>query len=137
MSEENKAVVRRAFEVFNSGNLAGLSEIYADNVIYHGATGMEIEGLEGVKAFIGTFLGAFPDMRINIEGMLSEGDLVAAHVTGGGTHTGDLEGLAPTGKKISGVRGLTICRVNGGKVVEEWEVFDQLGIMQQLGVIPT
>ena len=137
MSEENKAVVRGAFEVANSGNLAALSEYYADNVKYHGAMGMELEGLEALKAFIGTFVAAFSNMHINIEGMLSEGDLVAAHVTAGGTHTGDLEGLAPTGKQVSGVRGLTICRISGGKVVEEWEVIDQLGLMQQLGAMPS
>ena len=136
MSEENKAVVRRGFEAFNSGNLDILDEVYAQEVKYHGAVGVEIGSLEGLKEYLNAFRTAFPDIRVTVESSISEGDLVATHATAVGTHEGELGDIAPTGKRAEGVRGFGMYRVRGGKIVEEWEVFDQMGMMQQLGVIP-
>ena len=137
MSEANKAVVRRAFEAFNSRNLDVMDEVYAKGVTYHGGRGVEIGSLQGWREYLNTILIAFPDMHDTVEAIIAEGDLVAAHHTGSGTHEGGLEGIPPTGKKVTGIRGISIYRFSGGKVVEQWEVFDELGLMQQLGVVPT
>ena len=136
MSEANKALVRRTFESFNSGNLGGLDQGYAADVRYHGATGVELNSLEDLKGYAKTFLDAFPDWSITLDPVISEGDMVVAHLVASGTHTAELEGIPPTGKRIEGIRGLSMTRISGGKIVEEWELFDQMGIMEQLGVIP-
>ena len=136
MSEANKALIRRMVDTFNSGNLDGLDQVYATDVRYHGATGVELNGLEDLKGYFKTFVDAFPDLRSTGDPIVSEGDMTVVHFVVSGTHTADLEGIPPTGKRVEGVRGLSMNRISGGKVVEEWEVIDQLGLMQQLGVIP-
>jgi predicted ester cyclase len=82
------------------------------------------------------FRSAFPDLRIIIEDQVAEGDKVVTRWRGSGTHQGDLFGIAPTGNRVSLV-GITINRIEGGKVAEEWQIFDALGMMQQLGAIPS
>ena len=136
MSQANKAVIRRMIDTFNNGNLDGLDQVYSADVKYHGATGVELIGLEDVKGYFQTFVDAFPDMRTIGAHIVSEGDMVVAHIVVSGTHTSDLGDIPPTGKRVEEIRGLTMNRISEGKVVEEWEVIDQLGLMQQLGVIP-
>ncbi len=84
---------------------------------------------------IGMFRAAFPDLNITIDDQVSEGDKVVTRYTFRGTHKGDLMGIAPTGKQVTTI-GISIERFVDGKVVERWEVFDQLGMMTQLGVVP-
>ena len=79
---------------------------------------------------------AFPDMRITIEDQVAEGDKVVTRWTASGTHQGDLMGIDPTGRRAT-VTGITIDRISGGKVEETWTNFDAMGMMQQLGVIPS
>jgi steroid delta-isomerase-like uncharacterized protein len=81
------------------------------------------------------FWGAFSDSHYTIEDQVGEGDKVATRMTWRATHTGDFQGLPPTGKQIA-VSGITITRIKDGKIVEHWPSIDQLGMMQQLGVIP-
>jgi steroid delta-isomerase-like uncharacterized protein len=78
---------------------------------------------------------AFPDTQFTIDDMVAEGDRVAMRWTAIGTHNGDLDGMAPSGKPIS-VSGVSIDRIVDGKIVEEWSAWDALGMMQQIGVIP-
>jgi predicted ester cyclase len=82
------------------------------------------------------FLSAFPDTKMTIEDQLAEGDKVTTRWTATGTHTGELMGIPATGKAVT-VTGFDITRYSGGKSVEHWGQFDQMGMMQQLGVIPT
>ena len=131
--EKNKSLLQRYFVEMNKGNESYLDEYFAAEYIYHGPAG-ELD-LEGFKAMHSMFLSAFPDSRSNIEDMIAVGDKVATRWTISGTHRGELQGIAPTGKKVT-ITGIIITRVEGGKVVEEWEAFDQLSLMQQLGVIP-
>jgi len=136
MSEANKAMVRRfANEVMNKGNLRMVDELCAPNVVDHSIPPGFPAGAAGVKQMATTYRSAFPDMRITIEDLIAEGDKVVARWSGTGTHRGELMGIPATGKRVT-VTGIGIDRFAGGKIVEHWENFDQLGMMQQLGVVP-
>ncbi len=135
-TEENKALMRRIIEeVFNKKNLALADELVDTNFVHHGTGGVELKGPGGFKQFATTMLTAFPDIRLTIEDVIAEGDKVASRVTSRGTHTGNFGDIAPTGKQMA-MTGVAITRFAGGKVVEGWLVNDELGMMQQLGVIP-
>jgi steroid delta-isomerase-like uncharacterized protein len=135
-SEEKKTIVRRAFEEPWQGNLDVVDELIASDYIGHDPANPEpIRGPEGVKEFVSSYLAAFPDARITVEQQLCEGDLVATRWTGRGTHKGELMGVQPTGKQVS-VTGLTISRLFGDKIVEEYQNWDTLGMLQQLEAIP-
>ena len=131
--EENKALVRQGFEAVGSGDLDRLSETYAADVQYHGAAGEEVRGREAVVEMIGGYATAFPDMTITLENMLAEGDRVFSRVAITGTNTGELMGMPPTGKRVEIRWMFTEARIADGKVVEEWEVFDRMDMMEQLG----
>jgi steroid delta-isomerase-like uncharacterized protein len=135
-SEQNKKIVRRVFEEPWKGNLAVVDELVASNYIgYDPAVPEPLRGPAGVKEFISTYREAFPDARITVEQQLAEGNLVATRWSGRGTHEGELMGIEPTGTQVT-VSGLTISRLEGGKIVEEFLNWDTLGMMQQLGAIP-
>ena len=101
MSEANKALVRRHLKAINSKDLDGFAANYADDVAYHGAGGMEATGPEAITGFLNMFLAAFPDLTNIVDDIVAEGDMVAFRTTGGGTHTGDLQGIPPTGKSVT------------------------------------
>ena len=86
--------------------------------------------------FITAFRTAFPDVQFTIEDIIAEGDKVVGRVTWRGTHQGELMGIQPTGKKVT-VEGIDIIHFAGGKAVENWFSGDTLGMMQQMGAIPT
>jgi steroid delta-isomerase-like uncharacterized protein len=135
-SEQNKKIVRRAFEEPWKGNLDVVDELTARDYIGHDPANPEpLRGPEGVKEFISSYRAAFPDARITVEEQLAEGDLVATRWSGRGTHEGELMGIEPTGKQVI-VSGLTISRLKDGKIVEEFQNWDNFGMMQQLGAIP-
>ena len=135
-AEENKTIFRRYVEeVSNEGNLDLVDEIFARYVSHQPDGYTEERGPEDVKRFIGEFHQAFPDFHSTIEDQIAEGDKVATRWTIRGTHQGEFRGIAPTGKQIT-VTGIGIFRFSEGKVVESWDNFDQLGMMQQLDAIP-
>jgi steroid delta-isomerase-like uncharacterized protein len=135
-SEQNKAIVRRVFEEPWTGDLAVVDEFVASDYIGHDPANPEpLRGPEGVKEFISTYRAAFPNARITVEQQLAEGDLVATRWSGRGTHEGELMGIEPTGKQVT-VSGLTISRLEGGKIVEEFLNWDTFGMMQQLDAVP-
>jgi len=136
-TEENKAKQRRVWEeIFNKGDLSVVPELFAPNYVYHGPVGMEYKGPEGFKQMVTMFHTAFPDMHVTVEDMVAEGDRVVSRYTGRGTHKGDFMGIAPTGKQVA-FAGILITRFVGGKELEVWGCSDMLGVMQQLGVIPS
>lgn len=136
MSEENKAVYRRFMEeVFNRRNAAAIDQYLAADVVDHAAPPGTPPGVEGAKHIIPMYLNAFPDVHATIEDLIAEGDKVVARYSFAGTHRGEFLGLAPTGKQFT-ITGIDIVRVAGGKIVEHWEVMDQMGMMQQLGLVP-
>jgi steroid delta-isomerase-like uncharacterized protein len=136
-TEENKSTFRRYVEeVSNKGNLNVVDEIFDRYVSYQPDGRTEERGPEDVKRFIGEFRQAFPDFHTTIEDQIAEGDMVVTRWTARGTHQGEFRGIAPTGNRIT-VTGIGIFRFSEeGKVVESWDNFDQLGMLQQLGAIP-
>jgi steroid delta-isomerase-like uncharacterized protein len=136
-AEANKALVRRSFEeVFNQGNLDAVEEIFAPDYVLHDPTSPEeIRGTEGMRRYVSMYRSAFPDTEITIEDQLAEGDTVATRWTARGTHQGELMGVQPSGNRVE-VMGVTISRIEGGKIVEDWDIYDALGMMQQIGAIP-
>ena len=136
-TEENKAVTRRYFdEVMSKGNYEVLGQLIAGSYVYHEPGSGEVRGPEGVKALVSTYRSAFPDMQMTIEELIAEGDMIVARWTATGTHRGELMGIPPTGKHLT-VSGTVIIRMADGKFEEEWENFDALGMLRQLGVIPS
>ena len=138
MSEANIALVRRAFEeVANKGDLAVVDDIIAPDFVRHDlGGGPDLVGPEGVRRLITAQRAAFPDLQLAIEHMIVQGDMAVARYTGRGTHQGPFLGVAPTGKQVTW-RGVNIYRIAGGKLAETWQLADMLGIMRQIGAVPT
>jgi predicted ester cyclase len=133
-TEQNKAIIRRLFlQSVNQGNLAVADELVSPRYTFHNPT-QPLHGPEGWKAFVTMVRTGFPDFEMTIEDLLAEGDKVVVRMTGRGTHLGEFQGIAPTGRPVSG-SGITICRLADGQVVDEWENYDELGVMQQIGAI--
>jgi steroid delta-isomerase-like uncharacterized protein len=133
MSEENKALARRAWEVLDNPDL--IDEVYAADVVWH-EPDQEVQGIEEAKQFVGMYKTAFPDLNVTVEDVIAEGDKVVTRVTFRGTHQGEVEEFGPpTGRQIE-LTGITISRIEGGKIVEDWDSYDNLSIMQQLGLVP-
>jgi len=136
-TEENKAIVRRMTEEFyNQGNIESAERFFADTYVHHDPASPQVRDRAGLKEVLRSFLSGCPDLHITIDQLLAEGDTVAKRWTYHATHTGDLAGLPPTGKRIK-MSGLELFRLAGGKIVECWLGYDNLSLMQQLGVIPT
>ena len=136
-TEENKALERRIIEeVVNKRKLALVDELFATDYVQHAAGEMEARGREGIKQFFTTFVNVFPDIYITIDDMVAERDKVVTRATFRGTHRRDFMGIAPTGKQVT-FTGIVISRVAGGREAEAWLVTDQLGVMQQIGAVPS
>ncbi len=135
-TEQNRQLVRELWGSLASGDFAKMASLYDENVAYHGAGGEERRGRAAAVDFAKSYRAAFPDMKAEVEQLVAEGDFVVSRVRPSGTHTGDLMGMPPTGKKVDLRWVMNMVRVVDGKVAEEWEVFDQLDFMRQLGVIP-
>jgi steroid delta-isomerase-like uncharacterized protein len=135
-TEEHRALVRRFDEeVWNGRNLSRVDELFADNHIFRAAGSPPLDR-EGHRQMIAHFQDAFPDGRNTSEELLAEGDKVVQRWTFRGTHHEAFQGIPPTGRPVT-LTGISIWRVDGGTIVESWHELDTLGLMQQLGVIPT
>jgi predicted SnoaL-like aldol condensation-catalyzing enzyme len=138
MSEQNKVLCRRLHdEIFAHGDLDVADEIFAADAQFHGpdwppgATGPEV-----AKQDARTYRGAFRIDSLTRDAELAEGDLVCQLWTFTGTHIGDLGGIAPTGRQVT-ASGMDLFRCKDGRIVEAWQQWDQMGMMQQLGAIPS
>ncbi len=135
-AEENKALMHRFVEaVQNQHNLALLDDLLAPTFVNHSAPPGLPADREGVRQLFTLFRAAFPDGRMTIEQMVAEGDKVATRKTFQGTHQGEFLGIAPTGRQVA-ISLIDIVRLVDGKLVEHWNVVDNLGLLQQLGVVP-
>ena len=139
MSEENKAVVRRWFdEVWNRGDSVALTEMLAPTALIHNLPVDDSEEKAKSESFlpmVETFRGAFPDLHIEIEDMIAEGDKVTARCRVRGTHRGDSLGFSATNNPVE-FTGITIARIENGQIVEGWNNFDFMAMYQQLGALP-
>jgi len=130
-SEENKAIVRRTIEAINKQNLSLCDDLVAPDFVDHTR---QVRGLEVLKQFVTMIYKSFSNFHVTIEDMIGEEDKVWIRVKITGTHTGGYRGLAPTGKKFTEAS-VWIYRIVKGKVVEGWNVDDELDFLKQLGVI--
>jgi steroid delta-isomerase-like uncharacterized protein len=138
MSEqENVALVKRWFhEVWNEGRTETVMELLAPKVMGIGQVedGSMITNPEEFLVFMKRLRGAFPNIRITVEDAFGSGDKVATRWTVRGTHTGDHLGVAASGKDVA-IRGISIATIRGGKIVEGWDNWDQLKMMQEIGAV--
>jgi len=133
---DHAATMRRMYDLLNAGDVDGFAELLADDFVDH----EELPGLaptkEGVKAFFRMYTAAFPDLRMVVEDVVTNGEKVVARVRATGTHRGELMGMPATGKAVD-VPLIDIIRFgNDGLAAEHWGVFDTMAMMQQLGAVP-
>ena len=134
--EANKALIQRGFaEEWTKGNLDVIPELFTTDVICHTVHNPDIQGQDNWKAFITAFRSAFPDIHFIIEDLFGEENKVVARWKFSGTHQGEFMGIPPTGVHIT-VKGVNIYHFREGKISEFWATLDDLGMLQQLGVIP-
>jgi predicted ester cyclase len=131
-SEDNKATVRACFENASQGNFDALDELVAPDYVLHPA---EVRGPNELKEMVEGYRNALGGLRITIDQQFTEGDYVATRFTVRGTHDGDLMGAPATGKDVA-FTGITISRCAGGRIVEEWEITDTVGLLRQIGALP-
>ena len=134
--EQNKAVVRRFYEAFGNNDFSAIEDVLAPDVKAFGHSATTPQNREEILQGIRMWTEAFSDSFYTIEEQLAEGDRVATRVSFRSTHSlGEFMGLPPTGKQIS-VKGISVERIRDGKIVERRISYDQMGIMQQLGLVP-
>jgi steroid delta-isomerase-like uncharacterized protein len=135
-TDRTESLIHRLFvEAFNQGNLAVVDELISPNHFAHTALGGAPHGPAGLKWLIAMFRTAFPDLHCTVDDEISEADQFAAHWTIHGTHKGFFMGNAPTGRRVD-VQAMIFGRIVNGQIVEDWTLIDQIGILQQLGIVP-
>jgi steroid delta-isomerase-like uncharacterized protein len=135
-AEVNKALVHRFFEeMLNLGNADVGDELFAVDAVDHAAFPDQVAGREGFKQAVRLVHGAFPGIHYTVDDMIAEGDRVATRWTLRGTHAGEFLGVPPSGNQVT-VTGINVLRFANGQIVECWETWDRLGMLQQLGALP-
>jgi predicted ester cyclase len=137
-ADDNKAIVRRYIEIgWSRGDLGVVRESVTATYHRH-QPGMPfpVETSAALEELVGMYRKGLPDLEVVIDHIVAEEDLVATRVAARGTHTGELAGIAPTGKRVD-FTASDIFRLTDGRIVESWHNVDDFGLLQQLGVIPT
>jgi steroid delta-isomerase-like uncharacterized protein len=138
MSEANIALFKRWFEeVWNQRRTATITELFAPNGISHGVAedGSDLVGPGAFLPFYERFLNAFPDMKLKIEDVIAQGDKVLVRWSATMRHTGDGLGFAATNKPVA-LGGMSLARIANGQLVEAWDQWDKLAMLQQIGAVP-
>jgi steroid delta-isomerase-like uncharacterized protein len=134
MAADHRELATRWFEeVWNQGRADVIDEMVAPESVVHGL-GEDLVGPEGFKVFHAAYRDAFPDVRVQIDDMVAEGDRVVVRWSAAATHAGGGLGIPATGRPVR-FGGMTVMRFSNGKLVEGWNSYDQLGLFQQLGVV--
>jgi len=132
--EDNKALLRKAAQALNNVNdRSGFFDLHADSVQAHGLAPNTLDKA-GMINFYTALVGGFPDLTINIDDLVGEGDKVVWRVTASGTHTGPFQGIPPTGKSVKFGTHYTF-RIENGKIVERWSTIDRLAVLVQIGAV--
>jgi steroid delta-isomerase-like uncharacterized protein len=136
MSETNKQLSRRFTELFSTGDEALADEILRSDVVFHGTAGDgDLRGVEAMKAFVAGYRRAFPDATSTVEDQVAEGDKVVTRWSARGTHRRQLGPMPPTDREFE-MDGITMERIEDGRIAEVWVARDELGLLRQLGVLP-
>jgi steroid delta-isomerase-like uncharacterized protein len=131
-----RSPIYRLFEeAFNQGNLDVVDELLSPDHFAHNAFGGGPNGPQGLKCLIAMFRNAFLDLHCTLEDEIRQGDKLAAHWTMRGTQKGLFMGNPPTGKSVE-VQGIIFALTDNGRIVEDWTLVDEMGILQQLGIVP-
>lgn len=134
-TEANLKVVSRIWdEMWNLGNFDNLETVFASDYWGH-LPMMDVHGPAQFRQLVSAYRTAYPDVHLTVEDIFGMGDKLAVRWTSRGTHLGEMMGMPPSGNKIE-IMGISLFRVENGKVAEEWEGFDTLKMMQQIGAIP-
>jgi|SRR6185436_6875543 len=134
-NEENKNLIKQLFsECMNGRNFSLMDKIIAPGFINHGIPNAKT-GPEGFKEILNQFLSGFPDMKINLEHVIGDGDMVATHGYWTGTHQGSFMGIPATGKQTR-TEFIDVWKIQNGKCIENWVQMDMPGLMQQIGMMP-
>ncbi len=132
---EMKVIARRYVDVWNQHDPAALDTVFAVNAVRHDpATGVAT-GIESIRAIMQALLTSFPDLLLTVDQELADEDCAILRWTATGTHNGDFQGIAPTGKAIN-VKGNSVYQCADGKIIAEHSIWDALGMLKQLGAIP-
>ena len=131
-----KSNIQRTIEIFNDGNVGLIDELYAPTFVNHTTSPDTLPTREGFKAWTKALRAAFPDIRYTNDDVIECGDRFVTRLTATGTMRGDFAGMPATNKHATWTE-IHIVRTVNGQVVEHWGLVDQLGMMVQLGVIPT
>ena len=138
MTKQHNTIPHRWFEeVWNKGRAEAMDEMLDPDVIIHGlvdSNGNEVRGADAFRSFYESFRGAFPDIQVIVEDTVAEGDKIAARCTVKATHSGKGLAVSPTGNSVE-FTGMCMLRVKDERIVEAWNSFDFLTMMQQIGVI--
>ena len=135
--EENKALVSRfTEEVYGKGNIALIDKFLSPDYVFPAPPPGVTPDQEGIKQFVSMHHTAFPDFRLMVKDIIAEGDKVVNRWTWSGTHKGEFMGIPPTGKYVT-LTGISIHRIEDGKIAEQWHEVDMMGLMQQFGVVPS
>jgi steroid delta-isomerase-like uncharacterized protein len=131
---ENLDLLHRSLEAWNRQDLATYSELYAPAAVIRGVGPGPI-GVDETLGVYRAFFAGFPDLRLTVDETLEAGEHIAVRFTVRGAHQGEFQGIPPTGRPIE-VQGISILHFIEGRIVERWNQLDQLGMLQQLGVLP-
>jgi len=133
--EQHKEINRRIVEALNARDYDALDQWFAPDVLAHHPYGPPMQGRDEMKRFMKMARVAFPDLRLSTHEMVGEGDTLITKYVAEGTHQGDYMGVPASGKPVR-FAGVQILRFANGKIVDDWEIWDQLGMMQQMGLLP-
>lgn len=141
MNDNKHVVVRFVEELWNERNLEVAERIFDEDCHTHQLqSGSPVvaapRGPAAIKAHVAGWLSAFPDLRFTVEQMLADGDRVISQLAMDGTQTGQWLGIPPTRKRVN-IRMITIHRIREGKIIEDWVLVESLGLLQQLGALPS
>lgn len=133
-SESHEELTRRFIDrVINEGDYTVLNDLLHADYVYR-APGQELRGAEAIQSLFEAYRSAFPDLHIDVDDLVATDDRVAIAFTLTGTHAGTLMGIEATGQRVT-VNGTLFSRLESGRIIEEWEVLDQLSLFAQLGVL--
>jgi steroid delta-isomerase-like uncharacterized protein len=134
--DANKKIVTEFIDgLFSRGDLDAVDAYLSNDFVNHDPPFGVSADREGMRAAGANFRTVFPDWHSELHLLIAEGDLVAEHFTARGTHRGEIMGMAPTGREVS-LPGINIFRIHEGRITERWGRLDDLGFLQQLGVVP-
>ena len=134
MPNTNETVMRRFVEeVINNGNYSALPELVHPSYVYR-SPDQELRGPEALEELFTAYRKGLPDLKTSIDDIVVSGAKVVIAITLTGTHYGDLMGIPETGKQVR-IHGMVLSRFEDGKIAEEWEILDMLGMFQQLGIV--